>query len=112
MKFIYLILPLFFLLSCNTESTRMTRNDYADVAVGMSVKELESQYGKPYSVYSKGDQTETYEYIERITNGQDVIEQRRYYIIIEGGKVIAKYMKLGNPPPFEQIYSQDPYPNY
>lgn len=112
MKILYLFLPLIFLISCNTESTRMTRNDYADVAVGMSAKDLEAQYGKPYSVYTKGDQTETYEYIERITMGRDVIEQRRYYIVIEDGKVIAKYMKRGNPPSFEQIYSEDPYPNY
>ena len=112
MKFIYILLPLIFLFSCNTESTRMTRNDYGDVAVGMSVKDLEERYGKPYSIYTKGDQTETYEYIERITMGREVIEQRRYYIVIEDGKVIAKYQKLGNPPAFDQMYSEDPYPNY
>jgi len=112
MKVLWLFLPLFFLMGCNTESTRMTRNGYADVEVGMSAKELETQYGKPYNVYSKGDNTETYEYIERITMGTQIIEQRRYFIVIEDGKVVGKYMKLSNPPPFEAIYSDDPYPNY
>lgn len=90
----------------------MSRETYSDVDVGMTSKDLEERFGKPYQVYSKGDNTETYEYIERITMGTQVVEQRRYYIVIENGKVISKYMKVSNPPPFEAIYSDDPYRNY
>ncbi len=112
MKCFLYIIPLLLLFSCSTQNTRMTRGGYGDVAVGMSAKQLETLYGKPYNVYSKGGASETYEYIERITMGTEAIEQRRYFIVIENGKVVGKYMKLSNPPPYEAIYSDDPYPNY
>lgn len=111
MKYI-LIVGLFFLVGCATSGDIMTRDRYAEVQLGMDAKDLEKQFGKPYKIVSRGDGTETYEYIEKITMGTQVIEQRRYYIVIEDGKVIGKYMKLSNPPPFEAIYSDDPYPNY
>lgn len=111
MKYILFLLALF-LVGCNTNNEIMTRHGYADVNVGMASSAVEQRFGKPYNVYSKGEGTETYEYIEKITMGTQVIEQRRYYIVIEDGKVVGKYMKLSNPPPFEAIYSDDPYPNY
>jgi len=107
-----LLLIVLFLVGCNTNHELMTRRGYGDVGVGMSSTAIEERFGKPYMVYSKGEGTETYEYIEKITMGTQVIEQRRYYIIIKDGKVVGKYMKLSNPPPFEAIYSDDPYPNY
>jgi len=90
----------------------MTRNGYGDVEVGMSASDLQKHYGKPYNVYSKGDDKVTYEYIEKIRMGNEIIEQRRYYIVVVDGKVVGKYMKLSNPPPFEAIYSDSPYPDY
>ena len=90
----------------------MTRERYADVQVGTSLTDLEKQYGKPFHIYSRGSNQETYEYIERIKVGTETVEQRRYYIIISNGKVAGKYMKISTPPPFEAIYSDDPYPNY
>lgn len=107
-----LLFCLLLLTSCNINHELMTRNGYAYVDVGMSSQALAERFGKPYNIYSKGDGTETYEYIEKIMMGTQVIEQRRYYIVIEEGKVVGKYMKLSNPPPFEAIYSDDPYPNY
>lgn len=111
MKYVFL-LGLLFLVGCTTSGEIMTRGRYADVQVGMTAKELEKQYGKPYQIVSKGEGKETYEYIEKITMGTYVVEQRRYYIVIEDGKVIGKYMKISNPPPYDAIYSDDPYPNY
>lgn len=111
MKYIFL-LCLLFLAGCGASGEVMTRDKYAEVQVGMSAQEIEKQYGKPYKIVSKGGGQETYEYIEKITMGTHVIEQRRYYIVVEDGKVIGKYMKVSNPPPFEAIYSDDPYPNY
>ena len=107
-----LVLIVLLLAGCNTNHEIMTRGGYADVSVGMSSTAVEERFGKPYKIYSKAEGTETYEYIEKITMGTQVIEKRRYYIVIEDGKVIGKYMKLSNPPPFEAIYSDDPYPNY
>ncbi len=108
----YILLALLFLVGCSTNTKIMTRSEYAAVEVGMTTEELQKEFGKPYQVISKGEGTETYEYIEKITAGNEVIEQRRYYIVIEDGKVIGKYMKLSNPPPFEAIYSDSPYPDY
>jgi len=112
MKVLKLILPLLLLTGCFSRQAAMTRDGYSDVEVGMAASDVTKMYGKPYNIYSKGDDKETYEYIEKIRIGNEVIEQRRYYIVIVDGKVIGKYMKLSNPPPFNAIYSDDPYPNY
>lgn len=90
----------------------MTNEGYEMIEKGMSIKEVRKKYGTPYTIYSKGTSTETYEYIERITNGRRVVEQRRYYIVVSKGKVIAKYQKVSNPPPFDAINSDSPYPDY
>jgi|GEM_PF-651471 len=100
------------LVGCGIHNEPMTRNGYADIDVGMSSKSVEERFGRPYKIYSKGNESEIYEYIEKINIGSQVIEQRRYYIVIEKGRVLNKYIKLSNPPPFEAIYSNDPYPNY
>ena len=98
------------LFSCS-ERMAMTRDNYTDIEVGMSAVDLERLYGKPYSIYSKGDGTETYEYIERIRSGQQVLELRRYYIVITDGKVVGKYLKVSSTPAYDDIYSESPYPN-
>ena len=90
----------------------MTSEGYEMIEKGMSIKEVRKRYGTPYTIYSKGTATETYEYIERITNDRRVMEQRRYYIVVSKGKVIAKYQKVSNPPPFDAINSDSPYPDY
>ena len=111
MRYLFFLGFLFF-LGCATNSEIMTRDKYAEVEVGMKASDIEHRFGKPYQIVSREEGKETYEYIEKITMGTQVIEQRRYYIVIQGGKVVGKYMKLSNPPPFEAIYSEDPYPNY
>ncbi len=111
MKYLFYF-SLLFLLGCATNSEIMTRDKYAEVEVGMKASDIEHRFGKPYQIVSREEGKETYEYIEKITMGTEVIEQRRYYIVIQGGKVIGKYMKLSNPPPFKAIFSEDPYPNY
>ena len=111
MKCLFSLVFLFF-LGCVSNSEIMTRDAYAEIEVGMKASAIEHRFGKPYQIVSREGSQETYEYIEKITMGNQVIEQRRYYIVIQDGKVIGKYMKLSNPPPFEAIYSEDPYPNY
>jgi len=108
----FLLLGLLFLMGCGATGELMTRDKYAEVQVGMTTQDIEKEFGKPYKIVSKGEGQETYEYIEKITMGGQVIEQRRYYIIIQDGKVVGKHMKVSTPPPFEEIYSSDPYPNY
>ena len=103
---------LLFLFSCATNPAMMTRDQYVGVSIGMNVSEVQQSFGKPYQIISRGHGEEIYQYIEKITMGTEVIEQRSYYIVIQDGKVVGKYMKLSNPPPFEAIYSEDPYRNY
>lgn len=105
-------LCLLFLLGCATNSEFLTRDSYAEIEIGMKASDIEHRFGKPYQIFSREGGKETYEYIEKITMGTQVIEQRRYYIVIQEGKVVGKYMKLSNPPPFQNMYSEDPYPNY
>lgn len=111
MRVFHFFLFLILLVGCFSRQAVMTRDGYGEVEVGMAVSEVQKRYGKPYNIYSKGDDKETYEYIEKIRRGNEVIEQRRYYVVIVDGKVIGKYMKLSNPPPFQSIYSDDPYPD-
>lgn len=44
--------------------------------------------------------------------GPETIAQYRYYLVVSNGKVVGKYTKYSTPPAFEQIFSDDPYPNY
>ena len=100
------------LLGCNLHSKIMTSDSYATIELGTTVVAIENRFGKPYQIISREEGQETYEYIEKITIGNQVIEQRRYYIVMQQGKVIGKYMKISNPPPLQPMYSEDPYPNY
>ena len=111
MKKILLLLSFLVLVSCSDHKV-MSSNGYSEVQVGMNVKDLVKVYGKPYQIHSKGYKSEVYEYIERIIMGNQVIEQKRYYFVVDDDMIVGKYLKVNNPPPFEAIYSDDPYPNY
>lgn len=113
MKIAILISTLLLLCTaCITQRAVMTSDGYATVQVGMPIEQVVQDYGKPYSITSKGNNVYIYEYIERITREVKIVEQRRYFLVVENGKVSGKYLKVSNPPPFEAIYSDDPYPNY
>lgn len=103
---------LLLLTACMGGTRVMTRHDYASVEVGSPIKKVETQFGPPYQVHSKGPSSEVYEYDERTSIGTRVVELRRYYLVVEDGKVVGKYMKVDFPPPYQQIYTDDPYPNY
>jgi hypothetical protein len=46
--------------------------------------------------------------MERITMGEEVVEQRRYVLLVRDGKVIRKRVKSSNQPAYQEIYSDDP----
>ena len=89
----------------------MTQDRYAGIEMGMSVTDIEKLYGKPYSMHAKGDGYTTYEYIERVLFGNQILELRRYYIVISNGKVVDKYLNVSTPPAYNAIYSDTPYPD-
>ncbi len=101
-----------FIIGCQGRSDIMTREDFADILPGTEVSAIIQKHGQPYSINTRGENTYVYEYIERIRMGDQVIEQRRYFIVVSNGKVIGKYLKVTFPPPYDEIYSDDPYPNY
>jgi hypothetical protein len=90
----------------------MTKQGFASIEPGISIQEVEKQYGKPYAIHSRDGNSDIYEYIERIVMGPETVMQCRYYLIVSNGTVVGKYSKYSTPPAFEQIYSDDPYPNY
>jgi hypothetical protein len=110
-RFSWLILVALVCFACQRQSI-MTRQGFAAIEPGMSIKQVEKLYGKPFSIHSRDADSEIYEYIERMMMGPETVAQYRYYLIISKGKVVGKYSKYSNPPAFEQIYSDDPYPNY
>ena len=112
MKFAIPLIICLLLTSCIQKQAVMTRKGYATINLGMPISEVKTKYGPPYAIYSKDSNSDVYEYIERITLGTQVIEQMRYYLIVSKGKITGKYVKVNTPPPFEAIYSDDPYPNY
>jgi len=100
-RYVWLIITTL-LIGCNTKYEPMTRQGYEGIDIGISSKVVEKRFGKPYKIYSKGGNGEVYEYIEKIPEGTQVIEQRHYYIIIKKGKVVSKHTKFSNPPALER----------
>jgi hypothetical protein len=90
----------------------MTKQGFASIEPGTDIHQVEKLYGKPFSIHSKDGNSVVYEYIERILMGPETIAQYRYYLVVSNGKVVGKYTKYSTPPAFEQIFSDDPYPNY
>jgi outer membrane protein assembly factor BamE (lipoprotein component of BamABCDE complex) len=98
---------------CFHRSAVMTQSSFADIEPGMSIADVEKNYGKPFQVHSRDGNSDIYEYIERIMIGPQVVEQRSYYLIVANNKVVGKYMKYSTPPAYEEIYRDlDPFPNY
>lgn len=110
-RVVYVLILLLTVVSCQKQPV-MTKQGFAAIEPGVSIKEIEKKYGQPYSIRSRDGNSEIYEYIERILMGPETVMQWRYYLIVSNGKVVGKYSKYSTPPAFEQIYSDDPYPNY
>ena len=97
------------LSSCFSRSAVMTRNNFDEISVGSSVLEVEKKAGKPFAVYKQEGGDVEYEYIERIFLGEELLEERHYFLIIKEGKVVSK--RLGgtqHPPAYDEIYEADP----
>lgn len=104
-----LIPMVLFLASC-TSSPLMTVDDFANIDIGTPIVQVEKKYGRPVKIFSKGD-GQVYEYVERINMGTQLIEMRRYYLVVKNGAVVNKYVNYNNPPAYEDIYTDDPFPD-
>jgi len=110
MKLKHALWSLLLLVGC-AHGALMTHHDYADIQVGTNIKEVEKIYGSPVQIRSDGDRF-VYEYIERIKMGLQTIEMRKYYFVVnKQGKIVNKFTKDQNPPAYDEIYSDDMFPD-
>ena len=108
-----LLAMLVFLSGCFSRPALMTWSDYDNVRVGTPVSELQAGIGRPYAIHHKEPGIDEYEYVERINVGNNLIAENHYFLIVQNGKVIGKYMSRERPPAYDLIYQEEPnYPGY
>ncbi|MGC1878104.1 MAG: hypothetical protein WA347_08435 [Rhabdochlamydiaceae bacterium] len=111
--FLVMICSLFLFSGCFSRPALMTYAEYDHVEFGTSIATVKSEVGEPYSIYYKKDGSQEYEYIERIDTGNNVAAENHYYLIVQDGVVVGKYMKRERPPAYDLIYQDEPnYSNY
>jgi len=108
-----LLIALFSLASCFSRPALMTYSDYDRIELGTPIARLQSEIGKPYAIHTKKGGAEEYEYIERIDSGNNLIAENHYFLLVQDGKVVGKYMSRERPPAYDLIYQEEPnYPGY
>jgi len=89
----------------------MTADEFASIPIGSTTEEVRAQHGDPYSIFSRGGNTDEWEYIERLDVGGVIVNQRHYFLIITNGKVVGKRTELLRPPPYQPTRTDDPFPH-
>jgi hypothetical protein len=102
------VVGLFSFSSCFSRPSLMTYADYDKVEMGTSIVQLQSEIGKPYTIHTKEGGIVEYEYIERINTGNNLVAENHYFLIVEEGKVVGKYMNREKPPAYDLIYQDEP----
>ena len=110
MRKIPAMLLLVICLACSKYSV-MTQDRFAEISTGTPIKMVVERYGSPLEIRSIGKNQDLYQYSERITLGAQTIQQRKYFLIVTDGKVVGKYTRFENPPPYQAIYSDDIFPD-
>lgn len=95
------LLPMFFLIlaACASGPSALSRAAYADISIGSTREEVIAEVGKPIHVTKKDDGSEEFEYVERLTVGGRLLQERRYFILLKDGVVISKRFDDRAPPP-------------
>ncbi len=111
-KLFLLVTVSLFCTGCFSRPSMMTYNTFDQVQIGTPIAELKPQVGRPYAIHHK-DGSEEYEYVERISVGNNLVAENHYFLIVQNGKVIGKYMSRERPPAYDLIYQEEPnYPGY
>lgn len=111
-KVLFFSLVILISSGCFHRTAVMTQISFAEIEPGMALSEVEKKYGKPFRIYSRDGNSDIYEYNERIMIGPQVVEQRSYYLVVSHKKVVGKYMRYSTPPAYQEIYTDDAFPNY
>ncbi|MCF7806204.1 MAG: hypothetical protein K9M07_04950 [Simkaniaceae bacterium] len=109
MKMRYLPLLAALIVGC-AHGALMTIDDFSNIQVGTSIQEVEKKYGKPIQTKKEGNRI-VYEYVERIKMGTDTVEMRKYFFVVRDGKIVNKYVRYKNPPAYDEVYSDDMFPD-
>lgn len=78
----------------------MTMQSFYEIPVGASTSEVIATAGEPHAVHKKEDGTLEYEYIERFKVGDRYTEERHFFLLIKGGKVVSKRSRQMSPNPY------------
>lgn len=96
----HIILALIFAAGCSSGGGAVTADSFYNVPLGATKPEMIATIGQPYSVKEQPDGTVEYEYIEKITEGARILQERHYIITMKDGKVVSKRMKPSAPAPY------------
>lgn len=103
------IIGLLVLCSCFTRPNVASRSSFDSIDLGAPVSEVEKKVGKPYQVRRGANGTTVYEYIERISSGDnEVLEENHYFFTFKNGAVVSKNINQLREADYDQIYDDDP----
>lgn len=95
------LIAFLFLLGCMNGTKVMSADSFSEVSVGMSVDQLTKELGEPYAIKTINSTDQEYEYIEKISANNRVIEERHYFFLIKNGQVYSKRMKSFQRPVYQ-----------
>ena len=101
MKYLIYFLSLVICVSCAAGNRVMTMDEYHEVSVGMTQKEVKEKIGKPYSVKKLENNQVQYTYVEKLHAGTKVLQERHYLITFTNGKVTSKKVLDFNRPAWQ-----------
>ncbi|MEM8629471.1 MAG: hypothetical protein AAGF04_05345 [Chlamydiota bacterium] len=93
-----------FLHACATGKL-MSMGQFYSIPLGTKEEAVVEEFGSPEAVTEEEGQT-CYYYVERLTNGFRVIEERYYKLMFVNGKLVEKGVSQENTPPY-QLNSYD-----
>lgn len=98
---------------CFSNSRYMSYNTFEGIQLGTPIATVESEVGKPYSIHTNKDRAQEYEYIERLDREKYMQAENHYFLVVQDGAIVRKYMTTQWPPAYDLIYQDQPnYPGY
>lgn len=113
MKRLWFICFLLVFSGCFSRSAMMTRNTFDDIQIGSTLAEVQPQIGNPYKITRKGPELFEYEYIEKINLNYGYIVENHYFLLVNNGSIIGKWVSQEKTKDYNLMYQADPnYPAY
>jgi hypothetical protein len=109
-----LISSLLLLAACASGPSVVTMNAFYDIPVGATKNEVIAKAGDPTAIEKKDDGSEEYQYVERMTAGARLLQERHYIITLKDGVVVSKRVEQSSPPPttFDSYEMQTTFDSY